>query len=219
MTTDRSSGSTLVIKSPLFLQQPLALRGRSVLQNACRRSPPLRQHLSSMISPTSTRHRKLNYAFLSSLIILATKSFSASALDNGDDSVPNTIKVAAYYGPRSYHERNGLFRPDNIDYSKLSRIMYGPYAMNEHGNIWGKDVNADPQLLFGPPNWNPEPNAQKNCYQSSPDNQPLCAHYQHILMAWMYFQTLVDQIIVINLQKWLLILVHDLGSPKMQFSS
>lgn len=135
-----------------------------------------------MMSPTSTRHRQHScYAFLSSLPILATQLFSASALDNVDDatSIPSTSKVAAYYGPRSYHERNGLSRPDNIDYSKLSRIMYGPFAMNEHGNIWGKDVNADPQILFGPPDWNPEPNAQKHCYQSSPDNQPLCAHYHY----------------------------------------
>ncbi|KAL7527378.1 hypothetical protein ACHAXR_004037, partial [Thalassiosira sp. AJA248-18] len=60
-----------------------------------------------------------------------------------------------------------------------SRINYGPFQFNENGTIWGKDVNAITQQLFGPVNWNPPADAPSYCHFSSPDPDmsPKCGRH------------------------------------------
>eukprot|EP00571_Detonula_confervacea_P004885 CAMPEP_0172318096 /NCGR_PEP_ID=MMETSP1058-20130122/33840_1 /TAXON_ID=83371 /ORGANISM="Detonula confervacea, Strain CCMP 353" /LENGTH=615 /DNA_ID=CAMNT_0013032827 /DNA_START=281 /DNA_END=2124 /DNA_ORIENTATION=+ len=85
------------------------------------------------------------------------------------------MKVTGYYGPHRFRERNGL------SYTKLTRIIYGPsgFQINERGSIWGTDVNADAQLLFGPSDWNPPANASMYCHQSSADIDPQCGYHHY----------------------------------------
>jgi len=89
------------------------------------------------------------------------------------------MKVVGTYGPHLFRGRNGLAKPKNIDYTKLSRINYGPFQTNKHGSIWGTDANLDPQILFGPRNWNPPTDSPKHCYLSSPDAGSLMQCHHH----------------------------------------
>jgi hypothetical protein len=97
-----------------------------------------------------------------------------------DDVINIATRLLAYYGPRNYNDMSGLSRPENIDYTKISRVMYGPYRINDAGSIWGTDSNADSQLLFGPTDWNPNDpeNAPEYCHFDSPDNDMKdCGHH------------------------------------------
>ena len=117
------------------------------------------------------------FLFFGTLFSLST-TLSDAAYPTGAADV-HVTKVAAYYGPHRFHERNGLAKPENIDYSKIDRIMYGPFQLDSNGSIFVRDVNADPQLLFGPPDWNAPADAPKYCLNFAPDTQPNCAHYHY----------------------------------------
>jgi hypothetical protein len=45
--------------------------------------------------------------------------------------------ATAYYYPRKYYERNGLGKPENIDFTKVSKVNYASFQTDEIGNIWG----------------------------------------------------------------------------------
>ena len=47
------------------------------------------------------------------------------------------IKATAYYYPDKFYERNGLARPENIDFTKISRVNYASFQLDFDGNIWG----------------------------------------------------------------------------------
>jgi GH18 family chitinase len=47
------------------------------------------------------------------------------------------IKATAYYYPRKYYERNGWGKPENIDFTKVSKVNYASFQTDEIGNIWG----------------------------------------------------------------------------------
>ena len=117
-------------------------------------------------------------AFFTALLSLSLSSFSRQPSGAAADATTD-MKVVGYYGPHRFNGRNGLSKPENIDFTKLTRINYGPFQINEHGSIWGTDINADPQLLFGPQDWNPPDDAPMFCHKSSPDAHMQCAHHYY----------------------------------------
>ena len=56
------------------------------------------------------------------------------------------IKAIAYYYPDKFYERNGLARPENIDFTKISRVNYASFQLDFDGNIWGTVGNFIPYL-------------------------------------------------------------------------
>ena len=46
-------------------------------------------------------------------------------------------KATAYYYPTSFYERNGLAKPENIDFTKISRVNYASFQLDGSGSIWG----------------------------------------------------------------------------------
>jgi chitinase len=116
-------------------------------------------------------------ALISLALVLAPSTTPSGVDGNGSPD----LKVTGYYGPHSPRFRglHGPAKPENIDYTKLTRINYSSFQINGDGNIWGTDVNADPELLFGPVDWNPPENAPMFCHQSSPDVEPMCRHHKY----------------------------------------
>ena len=47
------------------------------------------------------------------------------------------IKATAYYYPEKFTERNGLAKPENLDFTKISRVNFASFQLNEGGSIWG----------------------------------------------------------------------------------
>jgi uncharacterized membrane protein (DUF2068 family) len=47
------------------------------------------------------------------------------------------IRATAYYHPAKYYERGGLAKPENIDFTKISRVNYASFQLDESGGIWG----------------------------------------------------------------------------------
>ena len=45
------------------------------------------------------------------------------------------------------------------------------------GEIWGTDSWADPNLLFGPYNWNPQPDSPKYCSWDGPSTRNCRTHF------------------------------------------
>mmetsp|Transcript_56406 Transcript_56406/g.119893 ORF Transcript_56406/g.119893 Transcript_56406/m.119893 type:complete len:702 (+) Transcript_56406:36-2141(+) len=111
------------------------------------------------------------FALLSLALSSSVRQSSVAAEATAD------MEVVGYYGPHRFRGRNGLSKPENIDFTKLTRINYGPFQINEHGSIWGTDVNADPKILFGPHDWNAPIGSPMHCHQSSSDAQMHCAHH------------------------------------------
>ena len=99
-------------------------------------------------SPSRRRRRRRQYTsestFYTALLSMALTASPVSS-STSDDTKP--MSVIGHYGPHRFHDRNGLSRPENIDYTKLTRINYGPFKINGEGSVWGGDANADPQLL------------------------------------------------------------------------
>ncbi|KAL7482088.1 hypothetical protein ACHAW6_007768 [Cyclotella cf. meneghiniana] len=108
-------------------------------------------------------------ALISAAVTLSSNS-THCALANRN----RQIKATAYYYPSKYYERNGWGKPENIDFTKVSKVNYASFQTDDKGNIWGTDLNADAELLFGPVNWNPPEDAKKSCYFASKDNLPTC---------------------------------------------
>lgn len=134
------------------------------------------------------RRRSTPSKYFVALLALATSSprspFSSAYV--ADDDEPRSTKVIGNYGPHRYNARNGLSNPTNIDYTKLTRINYGPFRINENGAIWGSDVNADPQLLYGPRDWNPPSGSTVYCHIGSAEMSTInsCGthHYEEGLL-------------------------------------
>merc|ERR1719491_692516 len=49
------------------------------------------------------------------------------------------MKATAYYSPQRYNEREGVLRPENLDLSKLSRVVYDSFQIDEDGHVWESD--------------------------------------------------------------------------------
>jgi hypothetical protein len=101
-----------------------------------------------------------------------------------DPEITTTLNsIIATYGPDLYLTRSDLLHPQNLDYTKFTRINYTSFTLNDVGKIWERNSNIDPLVLFGPYDWNPDKSNQDvntYCHKSSPENQlPQCAHHYY----------------------------------------
>lgn len=92
-------------------------------------------------------------------------------------STPSNDKiVTAYYASWQYYDRNGLAKPENLDFSKIDRINFAFFQTDVNGMLWGTDAGIDPIVLFGPKNYNPGPGDQEYCSWDGP-GQKNCAYH------------------------------------------
>ncbi|KAL3796132.1 hypothetical protein HJC23_000635 [Cyclotella cryptica] len=85
--------------------------------------------------------------------------------------------IIGYYASWQWYDRDKLASPTNMDFSKISRVNFGFFQTDEAGNIWGTDSWADPNLLFGPYNWNPSPNETEYCSWDTPTEKVCKTHF------------------------------------------
>ena len=65
-------------------------------------------------------------------------------------SSSNPKTIIGYYASWQWYDRNKFADPNNIDYSKYTRIHYAFFQPDEAGNLYGTDEWGDPQILWGP---------------------------------------------------------------------
>mmetsp|Transcript_33557 Transcript_33557/g.58915 ORF Transcript_33557/g.58915 Transcript_33557/m.58915 type:complete len:735 (-) Transcript_33557:86-2290(-) len=78
--------------------------------------------------------------------------------------------VIGYYASWQWYDRFKLADPTNIDFSKYDRINYAFFQPCPEGNLYGTDEWADPQLLWGPWEVNPD-----NQFISGPNMNYFCS--------------------------------------------
>jgi len=90
-------------------------------------------------------------------------------------------QVIGYYASWQWYDRSKLAQPLNMDFSKVTIVNFAFFQPDTAGYIFGTDSWADPQVLFGPQNWNPSDSssnaADYRCHMASP-NQKSCGHYK-----------------------------------------
>jgi len=82
-----------------------------------------------------------------------------------------------YYASWQWYDRGGKAKPGNIDFTKIDRVNFAFFKIDTAGNIWGTDSWADPQILFGPQNWNPQPGDPTWCSWDGPTTRSCKAHH------------------------------------------
>jgi len=140
------------------------------------------------------RCRLPDTSFAAALIFAATALSTATEITTTSATVPteeeqtltNTTttinSIIATYGPHLYHTRSNLLHPENLDYTKFTRINYSSFTFNSLGQIWETNSNMDPLVLFGPYDWNPDKSKQDvtYCHKSSAENHlPQCNHHYY----------------------------------------
>ena len=107
----------------------------------------------------------------------------------------STKEVIGYYASWQWYDRSGLAKPQNLDFSKVTIVNFAFFQTDTNGNLFGTDSWADPQVLYGPQNWNPSDDSTNapdyRCHWSGP-NKKACGHY--------------------NLEEGLISLVHTAGA-------
>jgi len=96
-----------------------------------------------------------------------------------EETKPKRKSVVGYYSPQKFYERNGLSRPEYLDFTKLTRVNYASFQADEDGHILGSDSFVDPLVLFGPVNWNPSPGAKEYCHKTTNSEEPICRTYHY----------------------------------------
>jgi len=59
-------------------------------------------------------------------------------------------------------------------------VNFAFFQTDTQGNIWGTDSWADPNVLFGPYNWNPTEGSKEYCSWASPTERA-CSHHTYEL--------------------------------------
>jgi len=88
--------------------------------------------------------------------------------------------VIGYYAGWQWYDRNKFADPVNVDFSKYDRINYAFFQPDLQGNLYGTDEWADPQLLWGPYEYNPanqDTNTNYFCSWDFPDTKN-CNYHQ-----------------------------------------
>mmetsp|Transcript_3415 Transcript_3415/g.6566 ORF Transcript_3415/g.6566 Transcript_3415/m.6566 type:complete len:585 (-) Transcript_3415:1200-2954(-) len=65
-----------------------------------------------------------------------------------------------------------------MDFTKVQRVNFAFFQIDEQGNMWGTDSWADPNLLFGPINWNPPGGSRQYCSWDTPTNK-VCNYHNY----------------------------------------
>ena len=85
--------------------------------------------------------------------------------------------IVGYYPSWQWYDRAKLAKPQNMDFTKVQRVNFAFFQTNENGDLWGTDSWADPNLLFGPYNWNPPANEKKYCSWDAPNTKACNNHF------------------------------------------
>jgi len=93
-------------------------------------------------------------------------------------SVPTDKKVVGYYASWQYYDRDGIARPENLDFTKVDRVNFAFFQPDVNGNLFGTDAWIDPIVLFGPIKYNPPAGATSYCSWDGP-LQKNCEYHQY----------------------------------------
>lgn len=107
---------------------------------------------------------------LSPFIIL--NSISSSISSSSTDK-----SIIGYYASWQWYDRSQLAKPQNMNFNKVNRINFAFFQSDVNGNLYGTDSWADPNVLFGPYDYNPPSDAVKYCSHDSAGNKNCATHY------------------------------------------
>ena len=67
------------------------------------------------------------------------KHTNTNTTTTNNSTTPPQHKMTAtgYYTPSKFYERNGLSRPEHLDFTKLDRVIYSSFRVEEGGTISG----------------------------------------------------------------------------------
>jgi len=85
--------------------------------------------------------------------------------------------IVGYYASWQWYDRNKKAAPENMDFTKVQRVNFAFFQINELGQMWGTDAWGDPNLLFGPYNWNPQPGSKQYCSWDSATEKVCNTHF------------------------------------------
>ena len=105
----------------------------------------------------------------------ATPSTPVTSAPTRNPSVDKV--VTAYYASWQYYDRDGLAKPENLDYSKIDRINFAFFQTSENGMLYGTDPWIDPIILFGRKNYNPGPEDKQYCSWDGPGEKNCGNHF------------------------------------------
>lgn len=75
---------------------------------------------------------------------------NAPFVPSPSSSSSNQKTIIGYYASWQWYDRNKFADPNNIDFSKYTRIHYAFFQPDEKGSLYGTDEWGDPQILWGP---------------------------------------------------------------------
>eukprot|EP00581_Thalassiosira_minuscula_P005354 CAMPEP_0183742588 /NCGR_PEP_ID=MMETSP0737-20130205/64777_1 /TAXON_ID=385413 /ORGANISM="Thalassiosira miniscula, Strain CCMP1093" /LENGTH=1396 /DNA_ID=CAMNT_0025978175 /DNA_START=206 /DNA_END=4396 /DNA_ORIENTATION=- len=84
--------------------------------------------------------------------------------------------IVGYYASWQWYDRQKKAAPENMDFTKVQRVNFAFFQTDTQGNMWGTDSWADPNLLFGPYNWNPSPGSKQYCSWDSATKKACNSH-------------------------------------------
>mmetsp|Transcript_29657 Transcript_29657/g.65706 ORF Transcript_29657/g.65706 Transcript_29657/m.65706 type:complete len:559 (+) Transcript_29657:60-1736(+) len=123
------------------------------------------------------RHLASSLLFFTLLASVASTAASAST----GSSSPSKKTIIGYYASWQWYDRSKLAQPSNMDFTKVDRVNFAFFQTDTNGNIYGTDSWADPQVLFGPIDWNPPPEGDEaKTYKCSWDQpkKKACKHHK-----------------------------------------
>ena len=71
----------------------------------------------------------------------------------GWSSATRTRSVVGYYSVHNWYDNGERSKPANLQLSKVDRVNFAFFQLDESGSIWGTDSYADQITLFGPADW------------------------------------------------------------------
>jgi chitinase len=86
-------------------------------------------------------------------------------------------EVIGYYASWQWYDRGQLAKPQNMDFTKVTRVNFAFFQSDIKGNLYGTDSWADPNVLFGPYDYNPPSDAEQYCSHDSPGVTNCATHF------------------------------------------
>ena len=71
----------------------------------------------------------------------------------GWSSATRTRTVVGYYSVHNWYDNGERSKPANLQLSKVDRVNFAFFQLDESGSVWGTDSYADQITLFGPDDW------------------------------------------------------------------
>jgi len=88
--------------------------------------------------------------------------------------------IIGYYASWQWYDRDGLAKPSNMDFTKITRANFAFFQITEDGYIYGTDNWADPITLFGMYDWaSEEGTAPQYCSWDEPNEPPACMAHNY----------------------------------------